>query len=130
MLQRKTLKVNLCNTREREKRSYNQRIIETENGSFTPLVFACTGGMSRECGKFYSRLADLLAIKKNLNKSTVMGWLRAKLSSKLLRSVNIYIRSSRARNVNEMKKITLMIQTILNMFMASASTKNESSIVR
>ena len=28
-----------------KKRSYNQRIIETENGSFTPLVFACTGGM-------------------------------------------------------------------------------------
>ena len=43
----------------------------------TPLVFACTSGMSRECGKFYSRLNDLLAIKKNLNNSTVMGWLPA-----------------------------------------------------
>ena len=42
------------------------------------------------------------------------------------------IRGSRVRNVNEMekKKNTLMIQTISNMFMASASTKNESSIVR
>ena len=105
MLQSKTLKVNLFNTREREKRSYNQRIIETENGSFTPLVFACTSGMSREGGKFYSRLPDLLAIKKNLNKSTVMGWLRAKLSFKLLRSVNICIRGSRARNVRKLKKI-------------------------
>ena len=64
MLQRKTLKVNLSNTREREKkeRSYNKRTIETESGSFTPLVFVCNRG----------RLADLLAIKKNLNKSTVM----------------------------------------------------------
>ena len=61
--------------------------------------------MSRKCGKFYSRLADLLAIKKNINKSTVIGWLRAKLSFKLLRSVNIRIRGSRERNVNKMKEI-------------------------
>ena len=33
-----------------------------------------------------------------------MGWLRAKLLLKLSRSVNICIRGSRARNVNEMKK--------------------------
>ena len=89
MLQLKTLKVNLYNTREREKRSYNQRIIVPENGSFTSLVFACTVAMSKECGKFCSYLADLLAIKENLNKSTVMGWIRAKFSFKLLRSVNI-----------------------------------------
>ena len=72
MLQRKIFKVNLRNTREREKRSYNQRIIKTENGSFTQLAFACAGGMSRECWIFYSHLADLSAIKKN--KSTVMNY--------------------------------------------------------
>ena len=87
-----------------KKRSYNQRIIEAENGSFTPLVFGCTGGMSREYGKFYSRLADLLAIKKNLNKNTVMGWLRAKLLFKLLRSVNICIRDPGARKVERYEK--------------------------
>ena len=54
----------LQHKRKEKKRSYNQRIIETEIGSFTPLVFACTGGMSRGCGKFYSRLADLLVIKR------------------------------------------------------------------
>ena len=86
--------------------------------------------MSRKSEKCYSRLADLLAIEKNLNKSTFKGWLLAKLSFKLLHSVNICIRGSRARNVNEMKKITLMIQTISNMFMTSSSTENKSSIVR
>ena len=45
--------------------------------------------MSRERGKFFSCLTDLLAIIKNSNESTVMGWLRAKLSFKLLRTVNI-----------------------------------------
>ena len=58
--------------------------------------------MSREYGKFYTRLADLLTT--NLSKSTVMDWLRAKLSFKLLRSVNICIRDSGATNINEIKK--------------------------
>ena len=61
--------------------------------------------MSREYGKFYIRLADLLTVEKNLNKSTVMDWLRTKLSFKLLRSVNICIRGSGATNINEIKKI-------------------------
>ena len=60
--------------------------------------------MSREYGKFYIRLADLLTVEKNLNKSTVMDWLRTKLSFKLLRSVNICIRGSGATNINEIKK--------------------------
>ena len=60
--------------------------------------------MSREYGKFYIRLADLLTVEKNLSKSTVMDWLRAKLSFKLLRSVNICIRDSGATNINEIKK--------------------------
>ena len=73
---------------------------------------------------------SLLTIKKNLNKSTVMGCVQAKLLFKLLHSVNICIRGSRARNVNKTKKITLMIKKISNVFMTSASTKNKSSIVR
>ena len=58
--------------------------------------------MSREYGKIYTHLADLLTT--NLSKSTVMDWLRAKLSFKLLRSVNICIRGSGATNINEIKK--------------------------
>ena len=80
-------------------------------------------------GDFWERINYF--IKMNLNKSTVMGSLRVKLSFRLLCSVNICIRGSRARKVNEMRKqITLMIQPISNMFMASASRKNKSLIVR
>ena len=32
-------------TNQRINQGYNQRIIETENGFFNPLLFACTGGM-------------------------------------------------------------------------------------
>ena len=54
--------------------------------------------MSRECGKFYSRSADLLAIKKNLNKSSYG------LATSKIRSVNICIKGSRERKANKMEK--------------------------
>ena len=68
MLQHKTLKINFATHEKDKKRSYNQRVIQTENGSSTPLVFACTGRMSRESGKFYSRLASSLALKRTWKK--------------------------------------------------------------
>ena len=51
--------------------------------------------MSRECGKFYSRLADLLAIKKNLNKSSYG------LATSKIRSVNICIKGSREKKYTD-----------------------------
>ena len=50
---------------EREKkRSYNERIQQCDQGSFTPLVFSANGGYGRECKTFYKRLADMLAEKR------------------------------------------------------------------
>ena len=37
-----------------KKRAYEQRVLEIENGSFTPLVFSTTGGMGRLASIFYS----------------------------------------------------------------------------
>ena len=44
-----------------KKRTYNQRIIEVEHATFTPLVFSTSGGESPECMKFHKRLATLLS---------------------------------------------------------------------
>ena len=50
-----------------KKRNYNERILDVDNGSFTPLVFSLNGGMGRECRTFYKRLSVMLAEKrKNL----------------------------------------------------------------
>ena len=35
-----------------KKRQYNQRVIEIEHGTFTPLVFTTFGAMGQECDKF------------------------------------------------------------------------------
>ncbi len=46
-----------------KKRAYEQRVRETEHGSFTPLVLSATGGMGRETTIFYKRLTSFLATK-------------------------------------------------------------------
>ena len=81
---------------EQEKRRvYNQRILEVEQGTFTPLVFTIQGGMSQECQKFYSRLATLLSEKRNETKSTTTAWMRTRISFSLLRSALLCVRGSR-----------------------------------
>ena len=61
--------------------------------------------MLRKCGKIYSHLTGLLAIEKNLKRSTVIDSMRAKLSFKLLRPGNICIRSSSAKNKMKTNKL-------------------------
>ena len=47
-----------------KKRLYSRRVLDVEHGSFTPLVFTTTGGMGKECIRYHSRLAELIAAKK------------------------------------------------------------------
>ena len=47
-----------------KKRQYAERVMEIEQGTFTPLVFTTTGGMADECVRYHSRLAELIANKK------------------------------------------------------------------
>ena len=78
-----------------KKRQYNQRILQVEHGSFTPLVFSCFGGMSRECSRFFSHASEHLAEKRNLSKSSVSAFVKARLNFALLRSCLLCIRGSR-----------------------------------
>ena len=87
-------------TNEKEKKiKYAERILQVEHGSFTPLVFTCFGGMSKECQKFYQRLSELLAEKRNIDNSEAANYIRTKLSFSLLRSSLICIRGSRSHQL-------------------------------
>ena len=83
-----------------KKRNYEERILNVEHGSFTPLIFTCLGGMSVECSHFYNRLADKYSEKKNIPISKARTWL-TKLSFCLLRSTHMCIRGSRSNKVRE-----------------------------
>ena len=57
---------------DEKKRKYASRIIEVKNGTFTPLVFTTTGGMSQECQRYNSRLAELISSKKQEDYATAI----------------------------------------------------------
>ena len=81
---------------ENEKKpKYNSRVIEIEQGTFTPLVFTTTGGMADECLRYHFRLAELLSAKKQESYATTISWVRAKVSFAVLRSTLLCLRGSR-----------------------------------
>ncbi len=59
-----------------KKRAYEQRIIEVEHASFTPIVLSASGGLAKGATIFYKRLATMLAEKWDQPYSTTIGWLR------------------------------------------------------
>ena len=77
---------NVIKANEREKkRSYNNRVIEIEHGSFTPLVFTPYGGYGREGERCISHLAEKISMKKDISLSVVTNWLRTKLAFTTIR---------------------------------------------
>ena len=47
-----------------KKRQYAEKVMEIEQGTFTPLVFSTAGGMADECDKYHNRLAELITNKR------------------------------------------------------------------
>ena len=90
------LKKSFQKNEEEKKKSYNERVLNIENASFSPLVFNVNGGMARECKKFYSRLTEMIAEKRNISLSIATAFIRTKLSFSLLRSMLLCIRGSRS----------------------------------
>ena len=78
-----------------KKRHYNQRVIDVEQGTFTPLVFGTNGGFGKECDLFIKKLAEKMALKSDESYASVITWLRTKLSYCILKSVNTCVRGSR-----------------------------------
>ena len=79
-----------------KRRAYEQRIIEIEHGSFTPLVLSATGGMGQAAAMAYKRMASLLAEKRGQPYCRTMGWLRCVLNFSLIRSAIQCIRGARS----------------------------------
>ena len=97
---------------EEKKRKYAERVNEIEHGTFTPLIFTSTGGMSQECKTYHSRLAHLISVKKGEEYHTTIAWIRAKICFSLLRSSLICIRGSRTtrRITNDVQNSDFAIQ--------------------
>ena len=73
-----------------------ERVLQVENGTFTPLVFSTHGGMGRECKKFYQRLTEMIAEKRDIPNSVATKYVRTRMSFSLLRSTLVCVRGSRS----------------------------------
>ena len=80
---------------EEKKRKYQQRVLDVEMGSFTPLVFGTNGGMGADCNSFLKRLAEKLLEKNGESYHITITWIRTLLSFEILRSVHTCVTGSR-----------------------------------
>ena len=93
--QNRTTKQIFKSHEQEKKRFYNQRILDVEQGNFTPLVFGTNGGIGEEGNRFLRRLSELLSVKENETYAHIMTWLRTKLSFEILKSVHLSVRGAR-----------------------------------
>ena len=90
-----------------KKSAYEQRVLQIEHATFTPLMFSATGGLGNEANTFYKRLASLLSVKWDDPYSSTLAWLRCCLSFSLLRSSIRCIRGARSQRGVAMKPLPI-----------------------
>ena len=85
-----------------KKRDYNERVIQVEKGSFTPIVMSTFGGMGVEAKKFHKRIATLISEKRGERYSDVVNFMRTRIRFSILRSVLTAVRGVRGKSRKEM----------------------------
>ena len=86
-----------CQHEREKKRTYNDRILQVEKGSFSPLIFSTTGGMGLEATKYHKRIAEIISTKQGELYSDVIQHIRTRIRFALLRSILIAIRGERGK---------------------------------
>ena len=86
----------LCQSCTRPTRERETETIPPAYGSFSPLIFSSTGGLTKEVIIFYKRLASLLSEKLKQLYNVTMDWLRCVMSFSLLRSTILCFQGHRS----------------------------------
>ena len=81
-----------------KKKAYNERVLQVEKGSFTPIVGSTFGGMGIEANRHHNRIASLIAQKRNEEYADVINYIRTRLRFSLLKSVLTAIRGVRGKS--------------------------------
>ena len=69
---------------------------EVEHGTFISLMMSTTGGMGKECKKFYSQLSEIMSDKQNQPYSIVAAWIQKKVSLSFVKSISMCIQQSKS----------------------------------
>ena len=88
-----------------KKRMYEERILESEKGSFTPLIFSTSGGNGPMCRILIKKLADRIAEAKNEKYEDIVYHLRVRIRFAILRSTLLSVRGQRGKSLKGVEKI-------------------------
>jgi hypothetical protein len=91
----KPLKTILRKHEEEKKRSYNPRVMEIEQGTFTPIVLTIKGVMGPEANQYHKTLAEKISLKTGERYDDVTRLVRVKTSFLVLRASLLCLRGSR-----------------------------------
>ena len=80
-----------------KKRKYEERVLQSEKGSFVPLVFTTAGGMAPACTQLNKKLAKKISEKRRESYASVINHIRTRLRFALLRTVLIALRGERGK---------------------------------
>ena len=100
---------------EKEKKSvYNNRIMNVEHETFTPLILSLTEGEGPETSTFHKHIAQKYCEKNEEKYEKVLSLIRCKLSFLILRSVLICARGSLSVSNNNivLDDVSLTTQTV------------------
>ena len=88
------------NHEKEKKRSYNNRIMSYDNGTFTPLIYSVFGSMGPECSVYFKTICNKISSKNNEKYNDVANWIRCKLSFLCIKSCLMCLRGTRSTGVN------------------------------
>ena len=77
---------------KQKRRVYERQFIEVERGTFIPLVLPTSGGWGPSATIAFRRLAGLMASKHNQAYSTILQYIRCKISFSLINSASMCLR--------------------------------------
>ena len=81
-----------------KKRAYNERVLQVEKASFTPIVMSTSGGEGKEAARHHKRIATLISQKRNESYADVINYVRTRLRFSLLKSTLTAVRGVRGKS--------------------------------
>ena len=93
-----------------KRRSYEQRILEVEHETPTPLVLSSSGGWGLSATVAFKRLASLISEKYGQSYSSTISWFRCRISHSLIDSAVACLRAPRSSRHAPIREIDLADQ--------------------
>ena len=90
-----------CHHENQKKREYNHHILQIEKGSFTPVVYSCTGGSGPEASRLLKCIAQKLCSKSEKSYGQTVAYLRRRVCFDIIRTCVLSFRGERKGNAHE-----------------------------